>query len=129
MREFQKKALLHFRKTFNKFSQAEIAKKLGISQKSWSIYESGKRDIPVHLVDKMKVVGKFKEEWLESGVPLEEIENEMPKTITVGEYKQLKNDTTSTADTPPLKPTRPSSDHRVKGTPKTKPNKTANVQK
>lgn len=34
-------------------TQSEIAKKLGISQRAYSYYENGKRDIPVDLLWKL----------------------------------------------------------------------------
>jgi transcriptional regulator with XRE-family HTH domain len=103
MEDHQPRALRHFRKTFQHMTQAELAAKLDISQKVWSNYETGKHRIPIEIIDRLKNIGDFKEEWLKNGIPLDDIKGEMV-TISKAEYERLKRAASrkdTKADPPP----------------------------
>lgn len=84
MKEFQKKALRHFRKSILGFTQEEIASRLGISQKVWSTYETGLHKVQPEIIDRLKNLGTFNECWLVNGIPPNDLKEEMvtiPKRI------------------------------------------------
>lgn len=88
MYKYQIEALRYFRKVIMKESQGEIATRIGIQQKRWSTYETGKTEIPPELILLLKHHG-FKEEWLDNGVSSEDVKEAMIM-ISKTEYEKLK---------------------------------------